>query len=203
MLNCWSRDQKSVCFFDLRWWSVGCHQLLRSRWAYFPPALGHLPSVESRIAFTGKTSNSEDGVPKLRRGAEELKLRSAAISSAALLLSLDLAQPAAALETVTIRSCYDGDTCRTTDGERVRLACIDTPELRGKRAQPERAKAARDHLRAMVVGRSVALRRITTDRYGRTVGELFANGMNVQQAMVASRHAEIYWKYARQCPWTR
>ena len=95
--------------------------------------------------------------------------RTAAISSAALLLILALAQPAAALETVTIRSCYDGDTCRTTDGERIRLACIDTSELRGKRAQPERAKAARDHLRAMV----------------------------------ASRHAEIFWKYASQCPWTR
>ena len=130
-----------------------------------------------------------------------MKLRSAAISSAALLLVLGA--PAAALETVTIRSCYDGDTCRTTAGERIRLACIDTPELRGKRTQPERAKAARDHLRAMVVGRSVGLRRITTDRYDRTVGELFVDRMNVQQAMVASRHAEIYWKYASQCPWTR
>ena len=165
--------------------------------------MGHLPSVDSLIAFTGKKSNSEDGVPKLRRRAEAMKRRSAAISSIGLLLVLALVQPAAALETVTIRSCYDGDTCKTTNGERIRLACIDTPELRGKRAQPERAKAARDHLRAMVVGRSVALRRITTDRYGRTVGELFANGMNVQQAMVASRHAEIYWKYASQCPWTR
>ena len=131
------------------------------------------------------------------------KPRTAANWSLALLLVFGLAQPAAALETVTIRSCYDGDTCRTTDGERVRLACIDTPELKGKRAKPERARAARDHLRAMVEGRSVGLRRITTDRYGRTVGELLVDGMNVQQAMVASRHAEIYWKYSRQCPWTR
>jgi endonuclease YncB( thermonuclease family) len=132
-----------------------------------------------------------------------MRFHTAAISSLALLLLLALVQPAAALETVTIRNCYDGDTCRTTDGERIRLACIDTPELRGKRAQPERARAARDQLRTMVVGRSVGLRRITTDRYGRTVGELFVDGMNVQQAMVASRHAEIYWKYASQCPWTR
>ncbi|WP_114991194.1 thermonuclease family protein [Synechococcus sp. UW179A] len=130
-----------------------------------------------------------------------MKLRSAAIGSFALLLQLGI--PAAALETVTIRSCYDGDTCRTSDGERIRLACIDTSELRGKRARPERARAARDHLRGMVVGKSVGLRRITTDRYGRTVGELFVDGMNVQQAMVASRHAEIFWRYASQCPWTR
>ena len=104
---------------------------------------------------------------------------------------------------VIIESCYDGDTCRTRSGEKIRLACIDTPELSGKRAQPKRAKAARDRLRGMVVRRLVNLRRITTDRYGRTVGELYVDGMNVQQAMVASRHAEIYWKYAHQCPWSK
>ena len=54
----------------------------------------------------------------------------------------------------------------------------------------------------MVIGKSVSMRRITTDRYGRTVGELFVDGMNVQQAMVSSRHAEIELKYANQCPWT-
>ena len=163
--------------------------------------MGHLPSVDSLIAFTGKKSNSEDGVPKLRRGAAMRMLRSAAISSAGLLLVLG--SPAAALETITIRSCYDGDTYTTNAGEKIRLACIDTPEMRGKRAQPQRARAARDHLQSMVVGKPVSLRRITTDRYGRTVGELFVGGMNVQQAMVASRHAEIFWKYASQCPWTR
>jgi endonuclease YncB( thermonuclease family) len=54
----------------------------------------------------------------------------------------------------------------------------------------------------MVVGRSISLRRITSDRYGRTVGELFVDGRNVQQAMVVSRHAQIDWKYAHQCPWS-
>ena len=109
----------------------------------------------------------------------------------------------AALVSVVIASCYDGDTCRTNTGEKIRLACIVTPELRGKRADPIPALAARDHLREMVVGKAVGLRRITTDRYGRTVGELFLDGTNVQQAMVASGHAEIYWKYAGQCPWAR
>ena len=140
-------------------------------------------------------------MPKLRRGAEEVGLRTAAISAAALLLVLGL--PAAALESVTIRSCYDGDTCTTSVGEKVRLACIDTPELRGRRADPVPAKAARDYLRAVVVGREVSIRRITKDRYGRTVAELFVDGSNVQQRLVASGHAEILWKFASQCPWTR
>ena len=90
-----------------------------------------------------------------------------------------------------------------TTGEKIRLACIDTPELRGKKAEPERAQAARDYLRRMVVGKEVGIRRITKDRYGRTVAELYLRGSNVQQKLVASGHAEIYWKYAKQCPWTR
>ena len=109
----------------------------------------------------------------------------------------------AALASVFIASCYDGDTCTTNAGEKVRLACIDTPELRGKRADPVPAKAARDYLSGLVVGKQVGLRRITKDRYGRTVGELFFNGHNVQQRLVASGHADIYWKYAHQCGWTR
>ena len=109
----------------------------------------------------------------------------------------------AAIASVFITLCYDGDTCRTSRGEKIRLACIDTPELRGKRADPVHAKAARDYLRNLVVERNVGIRRITTDRYGRTVAELFVDGSNVQQQLVASGHAEIYWKYAHQCPWTR
>jgi len=108
----------------------------------------------------------------------------------------------AALASVVIASCYDGDTCTTTTGKRIRLACIDAPELRGKRAKPIAAKAARDHLRGLVVGEGVGIRRITEDRYGRTVAELFLEQTNVQEVMVASGHAEIYGRYADQCPWT-
>ena len=109
----------------------------------------------------------------------------------------------AALASAVISSCYDGDTCTTHVGEKIRLACIDTPELRGKRANPVPAKAAREYLRSVVVGQNVGIRRITTDRYGRTVAELLVDGSNVQQQLVASGHAEIYWKYANQCTWAR
>ena len=108
----------------------------------------------------------------------------------------------AALSFVVIASCYDGDTCTTTTGERVRLACINSPELRGKRAEPVSAKAARDHLRHLVEGKKVGIRRITKDRYERTVAELFVGERNVQREMVAAGHAEVYQRYAHQCPWT-
>ena len=46
-----------------------------------------------------------------------------------------------------IKECYDGDTCTTFDNERIRLACIDTPELKGKNADPIAANKAKDSKR--------------------------------------------------------
>ncbi len=109
----------------------------------------------------------------------------------------------AALASVVIASCYDGDTCTTTTGERVRLACIDTPELRGQRAQPVLAETARDHLRDLVVGQKVGIRRMTNDRYGCTVDELFIVKTNFQEEIVTSGHAEIYRRNSYLCLLTK
>ena len=104
-------------------------------------------------------------------------------------------------EAVVIDNCYDGDTCTTTSGEKIRLACIDTPEIRGPRADPEPAKAARDFLNSYVAGEEVSIRRITKDRYERTVAELAKDGVNIQKLMVLKGYAKIYKKYADPCPW--
>ena len=104
-------------------------------------------------------------------------------------------------EAVVIDNCYDGDTCTTTSGEKIRLACIDTPEIRGPRADPEPAKAARDFLNSYVAGEEVSIRRITKDRYERTVAELARDGVNIQKLMVLKGYAKIYKKYADPCPW--
>ena len=58
----------------------------------------------------------------------------------------------AAFASAVIAFSYDGDTCSTTTGERVRLAFIDTPELLGKRAYPVQAIVARDYLRDLLGG---------------------------------------------------
>ena len=108
----------------------------------------------------------------------------------------------AALSFIVIASCYDGDTYTTTSGERVRLACINSSELRGGRTNPVPAKASRDHLRDLVVAKKVGIRRITEDHYERTVAELFVGETNVQREMVATGHYEIYQQYVHQCPWT-
>ena len=116
------------------------------------------------------------------------------------------------LPLVRFQGCYDGDTCTTTDAEKVRLACIDAPEItkrprfRATRMSPTAYdnslfERSANHLRALVSGRMVGIRRITTDRYGRTVAELFIDNQNVGQLQVLSGHAVISRKYAWQCAW--
>ena len=102
---------------------------------------------------------------------------------------------------ITIKGCYDGDTCTSNEGEKIRLACIDTPEIRGKRAKPNEAIAARNFLNNKIKGKKVTIRRITEDKYGRTVGELILNGENLQELLVKEGHAEIYKKFSKPCKW--
>ena len=97
----------------------------------------------------------------------------------------------AKLPTTIVKNCYDGDTCTTIDGERIRLACIDTPEIKGKKADPIPAKEARDFLNTLLVNKKVSINRITKDRYGRTVGELFKNGLNIQKMIVEKGHGKF------------
>ena len=102
---------------------------------------------------------------------------------------------------IIIKSCYDGDTCTSNEGEKIRLACIDTPEIRGKRANPIQALAAKNFLNEKIKGKKVSIRRVTEDKYGRTVGELSVDGENLQELLVKEGHAEIYKKYSKPCKW--
>ena len=104
---------------------------------------------------------------------------------------------------VFIKECYDGDTCNTLKGEKIRLAFIDTPELKGWKTDPIPAKEARDFVNKLVANEKVSIKRITKDKYGRTVGELFKNGVNIQELIVEKGYGKIYKKYAYQCEWSK
>jgi len=113
-----------------------------------------------------------------------------------------LSKVVAPKEPVTIRYCYDGDTCTSNHDEKFRLACIDTPEIAGRKAQPKKALAARNYLRRFLQGKEITVKRHFPDKFNRTVAELYADGKNVQEEMVQSGHADVFWKYADPCPWT-
>ena len=48
-------------------------------------------------------------------------------------------------------------------------------------------------------GQAIALREITTDRYGRTVAEAYANGKSVGLQLVGEGYAVVYDRYLDGC----
>ncbi len=112
-----------------------------------------------------------------------------------LLLAL-WAVPSNAAEVLSIG---DGDTLTVTEGSqrtKVRLACIDAPET----SQSPYGKAARQILKSLLpVGSDVRLHFKATDRYGRTVAEVILNGSNINQSLVESGNAFVYWQYIKGC----
>ena len=107
------------------------------------------------------------------------------------------------LSSVIIAKCYDGDTCTTKNGEKIRLACIDAPEIAGKNAEPIKAERSKEFLNNLVLNKKVFIKRINTDRYGRTVAEIFIDDINIQKLLVNNGYAKVFEKYAYQCDWTK
>lgn len=90
----------------------------------------------------------------------------------------------------------DGDTITVMhDGTqtKVRLYGIDSPE----KAQPFGQKA-RDLAASMVAGKTVEVKEMDTDRYGRTVGMVTVEGRGLNEAMVQNGYAWVYRQYCKE-----
>lgn len=113
-------------------------------------------------------------------------------------VALLLACSVASAEICKVRDCHDGDTCTLVcDGQKtkVRLHCIDAPEMQ----QAGWGRESRDALRKRLPELStVELRRVDTDKYGRTVGVLTYEQVNINLQMVHSGWAAAYPKYCHE-----
>jgi endonuclease YncB( thermonuclease family) len=101
-------------------------------------------------------------------------------------------------EPAVVASIGDGDTIQVRSGgalTRVRLACIDAPEMAQR---PHGAQARRALQERLQPGSRVRLEAKTTDRHGRLVAEVFAAG-NVNLALVANGQAFAFRRYLNQC----
>jgi micrococcal nuclease len=108
-----------------------------------------------------------------------------------MLLLLTLAccapEPITAQCTVT-----DGDTIRCGD-ERIRLLGIDAPEIgecrQGRQCAPGDPYASKAMLADKIADQSLTIRRVGQDRYGRTLGVVYAGGENLSCAQLSSGNA--------------
>jgi endonuclease YncB( thermonuclease family) len=108
------------------------------------------------------------------------------------------------IPSITWAESYKAKVVRITDGDtitvirnnkqqvKIRLAGIDCPERR----QPwgTRAKQAATEL---VANKIVTIKVLDVDRYGRTVGQVFVDSVNVNRELVLAGHCWAYTKYVR------
>ena len=104
-----------------------------------------------------------------------------------------------------VHSVYDGDTCTVSidlgmntvrHREKIRLYKIDTPELRGVSAEEKlKGLEARDWLRDSLEKATeiiIKTHKDKTGKYGRLLGELVADGVNLNNKMLELGLAKPY-----------
>jgi endonuclease YncB( thermonuclease family) len=88
----------------------------------------------------------------------------------------------------------DGDTLTILDVNntqfKIRLAAIDAPE----KSQPF-GQRGKQKLSEICYGKNTSVRVVSTDRYGRSVGDVDCAGINANEAMIQSGLAWVYRKY--------
>jgi endonuclease YncB( thermonuclease family) len=93
----------------------------------------------------------------------------------------------------TVRSVTDGDTFRCSDGTRIRLSSIDTPEMpgscrQGRACAPGNPYAAKASLDRLIGGRTVQCEPVGMS-YNRVAAWCSVNGVDLSCAMVRSGRA--------------
>lgn len=97
-----------------------------------------------------------------------------------------------------VRLISDGDTIVVDlagERRRLRLACVDAPELSQR---PDGLTSRAQLLRLLPIGSSVTLAIKDHDRYGRLVAEVFAP-RSINLAMVAAGQAFVYPAFVDRC----
>ena len=92
----------------------------------------------------------------------------------------------------------DGDTVRVScngNVERIRFCGIDAPEKK-----QELGKESTNYLKRLLGNGQVTVVPIETDRFGRTVAELFVGNTFINAEVVKAGYAYEYKKYSKKCP---
>ena len=109
--------------------------------------------------------------------------------------------PMPATITVTVTKVYDGDTFNgVTPGNpqeiKIRVACVDAPELNQPGGKPSRISL----LESLPLGTVVEIRPVApNDRYNRTPAIIIKEGENINLKQVLGGHAWFYPEYSRTC----
>ena len=98
---------------------------------------------------------------------------------------------------------YDGDTITVASKIpgtalpiyrfRVRLAGIDSAEIKGNTEEEKRAAIeARDALHKLIFGKMIVLRNVGTEKYGRILADIYIENLHINQWMLDNNYAVPY-----------
>jgi endonuclease YncB( thermonuclease family) len=98
---------------------------------------------------------------------------------------------------------YDGDTITVASKIpgtavpiyrfRVRLAGIDSAEIKGHTEEEKRAAIeARDALHKLIFGKMIVLRNVGTEKYGRILADIYIENLHINQWMLDNNYAVPY-----------
>ena len=101
----------------------------------------------------------------------------------------------------TVVKVYDGDTITVVAKLQlqgspyykfsIRLAGIDTPEIRG--ANREAAIEARDALANKIMHKKVEITNVKTEKYGRLLADIHIDGLHINQWLINEGYAKPYF----------
>lgn len=90
-----------------------------------------------------------------------------------------------------VKSIIDGDSFYIDNGKEIRLAEIDAPEYTHGHYQAYGLQA-KEYLYNLIAGKTVSLKKVDTDKYGRWVCEVYADSVWINEALV---NAGLCWVY--------
>ena len=123
-----------------------------------------------------------------------------ALSNADWLNTVSFVPPVTAGKVIKV---YDGDTITVASRLPfpnspiykfpVRLLGIDCPEIKSStETEKTLAKSARDALSSRISGKMVTLKNVNTEKYGRLLADVYIDGENMNQWMLANNYAVKY-----------
>ena len=98
-------------------------------------------------------------------------------------------------EEYTVKYISDGDTITVTNNKtnkkvKVRLFGIDAPE-----ATQKYGLASKEYLMSLTKNKSIIVKGNTYDKYGRLLGTIYVDGININETMVQTGNAWWYEKF--------
>ena len=106
----------------------------------------------------------------------------------------------AVFQVVTTRDGDDVTVSRGSERVRIRLTCIDAPEME----QEPRGRQSASRLKQLLPpGQTIQLRVVNTDASGRTVAEVYRGNQSVNLQMVKEGQAVVYPQHLNNCAATK